>query len=191
MQNILNLDNATSFYRYGIEQPHLPVINYCLDNLKFDGLILEFGVWTGISTNFIAKKIAPKVVHAFDSFEGLSESWNNLPKGYFKENVENLKFEPNVHLVIGWYNDTVQKFSIQNKQPASFINIDCDLYSSTKEVLYGLNINIMPGTIIYFDEFYDNGEYKAFKEWIEDTNRKYRAIAYNDVAGIAIEITNR
>jgi len=43
------------------------------------GLYLEFGVEKGASANFIARyrrRREPAVLHAFDSFEGLPESWD-------------------------------------------------------------------------------------------------------------------
>lgn len=191
---MINLKSARSFYKYGREQPHLPVIDYCLNNMKFEGSILEFGVWTGISANFIAKKISPKVLHAFDSFEGLLEPWNDLPKEYFKVDPSKLILERNIKIHKGWFNQTIPDFLINHGDtPISFINIDCDLYSSTIDILFGLDSLIVPGTIIYFDELYNykdyrNGELKALVEWMEKSKRLINPIAYNDCRGVAIEI---
>src|SRR3990167_6923516 len=46
--------------------------NYSFDQRRNGGLVLEFGVWQGYSTNFFAKKLAENErIYGFDSFEGL------------------------------------------------------------------------------------------------------------------------
>ena len=40
-----------------------------------DGEVLEFGVYSGGSITRTATALAPKVIHGFDSFEGLPEKW--------------------------------------------------------------------------------------------------------------------
>ncbi len=63
------------------EIPHLEghktpfdVLEYCLSEVKVDGLYLEFGVYSGTTINHIADQV-PHSVHGFDSFEGLPEQW--------------------------------------------------------------------------------------------------------------------
>lgn len=56
-------------------------------------------------------------------------------------------------------------------QKAALINIDCDLYISTKLVLNFITTLICEGTIIIFDDWYsfrrdsNLGAQKAFAEW--------------------------
>ncbi len=60
------------------------LLSYCIQNIKVDGLILEFGVYKGETINFIASKLRDKVIYGFDSFEGLPEDWRSgFPKGTF------------------------------------------------------------------------------------------------------------
>lgn len=189
-----NFIDAVFFPKWGVEQPHLPVIDYCLNNLYVDGNILEFGIWTGISTNFIAKKIYPRLLHAFDSFKGLEVEWNGLEKDFFVVDPHKLSFHPNVKIYTGYFIDTINNIYInQYKDKISFINIDCDLYSSTNDILYSLNDYIVPGTILYFDEIYNypnyiNGEYKSLVEWANKNDRLFRPIAYNDSMGVAVKV---
>jgi hypothetical protein len=68
----------------------------------------------------------------------------------------------------------------------NLIHIDCDIYSSTKDVLNALDICIGNDTIIMFDEyfnyqFYKNHEYKAFMEYIEKTGKGFEYIARSEV----------
>ncbi len=58
------------------------------------------------------------------------------------------------------------------------INVDADLYSSTKFVLDTLQGAIKPGTIIIFDEFCDRlHELLAFSDFIEATRMTFRFLS--------------
>lgn len=149
-----------------------------------DGLILEFGVFSGRTINQIAQKLPEFKIFGFDSFEGLPEDWRTgYNKGTFA--VEELpKVESNVELIKGWFDDTLEIFLKQHEENCSFIHIDCDLYSSTKTIFKCLKDRIKTGTVIVFDEYFNypgwkNGEYKAFQEFINETSLKYEYIIYN------------
>ena len=66
----------------------------------------------------------------------------------------------------------------------SFMHIDSDIYSSAVTILTELNHQIVPGTILVFDDMYgteryqnwQNGEYKAFEEWKAEYKRKVHEI---------------
>lgn len=65
-----------------------------------------------------------------------------------------------------------------------FLHIDCDLYSSTKVVFDFLKNQIVKGTVIVFDEYFNypgwqNGEFKAFKEFVIQNNVEYEYLTYN------------
>ena len=91
--------------------------------------------------------------------------------------------EDNVVLFKGWFDNTLPSFVNEHRnENCAYINIDCDLYSSTKFVLNQLKNNIGKGTIISFDEYvgqigWELDEYKAFQEWIDENGMKYRYIA--------------
>lgn len=195
---MLNLDftNAESFYKYGKQWVYLEQIEYNLKKEKFKGLICEFGVADGLSLNFIAEKSSDRVVYGFDSFEGISEDWHNLKAGYFKTDYTKLFFRGNAKLYVGYFSETIPRFLNEISLPASFINIDCDLYYSTVDILEGMNDRIIPGTIIYFDELinypgYEEGEYKALEEWVEKYKVKFRVLSYSDDRGVSIEILEK
>ena len=147
-----------------------------------DGLICEFGVYQGTTINHIAA-LTTKPVHGFDSFEGLPENWRpEFEKGRFR--VETLPaVRANVQLYKGWFEDSLPKFLAEHKQPAAFLHVDCDLYSSTKTIFRLFRDRIRPGTVIVFDEFFNypgwqEGEYKAFNEFIAETGLKYDWLGY-------------
>lgn len=161
------------------------LLKHSLSMVKSDGLYLEFGVFKGASINYIAKNIPKKTtIHGFDSFEGLPEFWRpGYGKGIFDLGGDLPKVVSNVLLYKGWFNETLPIFISQHKQSVAFIHIDCDLYSSTKTIFDELKNCIFPGCIIVFDEYFNHpgwqeNEFKAFHEFIQDTGRKYEYIGY-------------
>lgn len=143
------------------------------------GLILEFGVRYGYSISHLAKLFPKRKIFGFDSFEGLPEAWHNERAGAYSTMGEIPEVPKNITLIPGWFNATLPEFKKNHPEAIAFINIDCDLYSSTKLVLEELSPQIIPGTIIVFDEYIGNthwrdDEFKAFQEWTKNNRIKYR-----------------
>lgn len=165
-------------------------------NLDSNQLVCEFGVHSGLTINHIAS-LTSLTVYGFDAFKGLPERWRDgFGKGTFKRGDLPM-VRANVVLIKGWFNETLPNFLKDNDRPVSFIHIDCDLYSSTKTVFDCLSQRIHPGCVIVFDEYFnypgwEEGEYKAFNEFIESTGAKYEYIGYNRFhEQVAIKITAR
>lgn len=160
------------------------VHQYALSKVSLNGLFLEFGVYQGQTVNYIAKRTS-EIVYGFDSFEGLPEFWRDgFDKGVFA--MDTLpKVEQNVVLVKGYFDQTLPEFLQKNgNAPVAYLHIDCDLYSSTKTIFQHLKGRILPGTVIVFDEYFNfpgwqNDEFKAFKEFIEESQLKYTYLTYN------------
>ena len=148
-------------------------IYHALDHVTLDGLYMEFGVYQGRTLRRIANKINPKTVYGFDVFTtGLPEAWHCVPKGGFSIPVPEFE-EENIKLVVGLYEDTCKSFD--SEDTIAFLHIDCDLYSSTKTVFDRFKNQIVSGTVIVFDEYYnypgyEQHEYKAFKEFLEENS---------------------
>ena len=143
-----------------------------------DGLFLEFGVAGGRTIRAIAGAHGGPVF-GFDSFEGLPEDWyEGYRKGHFAQ-AGLPQVPPNVTLVKGWFQDTLPAFLEAHRGPVSFVNVDCDLYSSSSFVLSCLADRFVPGTVIQFDEYFNypgwrEHEYKAFQELIAERKLAYR-----------------
>jgi hypothetical protein len=140
-------------------------------------LYLEFGVYQGRSIRYWSERLRnpDSRFHGFDSFEGLPESWNMLfKKGLFSTNGEAPQIDdPRVKFFKGWFEDTLPDYR-PPQHDQLVINIDADLYSSTKLVLNGLKGYISIGTYIYFDEFCDrNNELRAFDEFLAETKMRF------------------
>ncbi len=159
--------------------------DYVLENLTYrDGLYLEFGVWKGGSINYFSDRIGENIIYGFDSFEGLPDEWvPGCGKGSFSVGGSLPKVNSNVRLIKGWFDETLPQFVSEHKgEKCSFIHIDSDVYSSAKCVFTLLKDNIGSGTTICFDELvgqigWQNDEYKAFMEFIEETGYKYKYLA--------------
>jgi hypothetical protein len=143
-------------------------------NMTPPGLVLEFGVAEGQSITDIAYTFPDRLVHGFDSFEGLPEDWNpSHPAGKFKCDVPAVP--SNVILYKGLFSDTLPGFLEAYQDPIAFLHMDADLYSSTAYVLKLVEHRIANGAIITFDELhhtygeYKEDEYKAFDEFIART----------------------
>ena len=170
------------------------VMKYASDQITLDGFILEMGVCTGRTINFIAALNSEKVIYGFDSFEGMPEEWNRgddlpIPKGTFAF-LDN-KMLPlvlhNVQLIKGLFQDTLPKFleTILGNKPISFLHVDSDIYSSAKTIFKVLAKNIVEGSIILFDDFYNypefhEHEFKALQEFLSENNKKAEYLAFNE-----------
>jgi hypothetical protein len=165
------------------------------DNLNH---ILEFGVASGTSLNWITREINSAfpnkrfTVRGFDTFTGLPEDWISfkkdmvIPKGGFNNNgivlelTVDVKEKNDVDFYVGLFEDTIPKYIEKEAQPIAFLHVDSDLYSSAKTILYSLKDYIVPGTVIRFDEWvywndqrYNDHEQRLFYEWALDFNVKY------------------
>ena len=144
------------------------------------GLVLEFGVASARTINFIAERLQ-ETVFGFDSFAGLPEAWRpGFPRGVFATSTLPA-VRANVELVVGLFDRTLPGFCDSHPGPVSFAHIDCDLYSSTQTILGQLRDRIVPGTILVFDEYFNYPgwevhEFRAFAEFIQASGRAYEYV---------------
>jgi len=85
------------------------------------------------------------------------------------------------------FEDTLPEFIKHHKEPVSFLHIDSDIYSAARTVLFTLHEQIVSGTIIQFDEYFNypgwkQHEYKAFQEFVAEFDLNYSYLGYNDNA---------
>lgn len=166
---------------------------------KFDiksGAYLEFGTFNGASAARFYRALqiafdgnAPLnkfPMYLFDSFEGLPESLDAKDKHsqwsqgefdgggveVFKKKLTKLgvpaeKFQ----CVPGYYSESLPKFKLPEGMKASIVNVDCDYYTSTVDVLKFLKPYLQNFTLIYFDDLHAfsgnpaKGQLAAIKEF--------------------------
>jgi hypothetical protein len=178
-----------------------PLIELCMRREKeagLNGLILEFGVAGGVSTRLVAKGAQPRIVHGFDSFEGLPTDWlgTHEQKGRYTQNGKLPRVPPNVQLHTGWFDQTLPKFLEANPGAVSFVNLDCDVYESTRYVLDQLADRIRAGTVIMFDEYYNypnwrEHEFRAWQEFVMARKIEYKYIGFSTMRyHAAVQVTS-
>ena len=70
--NVNEIERSLYLKEVPVKNSRWELLTYALAS-RGKGLICEFGVSTATTLKFIAKEVAPELVHGFDSFEGLPE----------------------------------------------------------------------------------------------------------------------
>lgn len=159
--------------------------------LSPEGMILEFGVYTGTSINRISS-VTKRQVYGFDSFEGLPEEWGRgMGKGYFKCDLPEVN--DNVELIPGFFDVSLLPFLDKHEGEVGFCHIDCDLYSSTKFVMNSLKDRFKPGTMLLFDELanyegFEQHEYKAFLEFFVETDFDFEFVGRRGIESFGFKL---
>ena len=141
-------------------------------------LYLEFGVHRGTSMRQWSSLLRHPgaSLHGFDSFAGLPETWDTFrPKGTFDVGGAIPTFDDaRITLHTGWFDATLPAFELPEHERL-VVNLDADLYSSTKLVLDLLGSKLRPGSVLVFDEFCDRQhELRAFDEFLVETSLAFR-----------------
>ncbi len=158
--------------------------------ISIDGNWCEFGVREGRSLKWLIEKHPHQVIHAFDSWEGLPEEWDHGTGKVADMSCDPPDVPEHIQLHKGWFKDTLPTWKLSNKGPIAFLHMDADIYSSTKQVLLALNEQIVPGTVITFDELcnfrlsakmsrWQEQEFLALVEWLEECGRKVKPLNRN------------
>lgn len=163
---------------------------------QIEGDYLEFGVYQGKAMSSAwnaAIRYGQRTMrfHAFDSFSGLpdpstsgADTGGEFVTGEFA--CDRVTFERNlrvagvdlsrVTVTEGFYDATLQTpAGAVGIKAAAVVWIDCDLYSSTVEVLAFLTDVLVDGAVLIFDDWHcfhsrpDRGEQRACAEWLERT----------------------
>jgi hypothetical protein len=162
---------------------HADMLRWSLAQAHNPGLLAEFGVRRGTSIRVLAGA-TDQTIHGFDSFAGLPEPWVKAPAGVLTTAGERPAVPDTVTLHEGWFEDTLPPFLAAHPAPLRFANIDCDLYSSCRTVLWALADRIESGTILLFDELIGNrswrqDEYKALREFSDHFGVAWEVLAVN------------
>ena len=168
------------------------LLRFASDQVTLRGSYLELGVTTGKTANFIAALNPKKTLYGFDSFladaENYEKNSHRYPKTTFglKDRSQLPPLLSNVKLIQGPFSEALPYYigKYSQSQPIAFLHVDCDLYASTSEALQILAPYIQPGTIIVFDEYYhydgyEQFEFKAFTEFLNQSGYQAEYIGYN------------
>jgi hypothetical protein len=155
---------------------------HALARASLAGLVLEFGVYQGLSIRSLAPG-SDGLVHGFDSFEGLPADWANQRRGDLSTGGELPLVPAHVRLHRGWFEHTLPAFLAANPGRVRVAHIDCDLYASTLTVLEALAPRLAPGTVLLFDDLlaypgYEDHEFRAWHEFAARRQLQYQWLAF-------------
>ena len=169
------------------------------------GHYFEFGCYDGDTLldffNALVLKYGDQLpeywrIFAFDSFEGLPDtelqedlhlfagkgSYKSKGPSFVKQRMLDAGCDSNrITLIPGFYEESLTE-KLRNKLLnegvfASFVNIDCDYYSSTMTVLNWIEPLLVDGSIVYFDDIYfyncnpNKGELRAISDFNESRSK--------------------
>ncbi|WP_424941289.1 HAD-IIIC family phosphatase [Aliiroseovarius sp. S253] len=137
------------------------VLDYTVDTVgQSDGLRLEFGVWRGNSIKRCSTRFPDQHWYGFDSFEGFPDDGRVDWQKPFKV-IRLPDTGDNVTLVKGYFSDTLDPFLADTPGEVAFVNVDCDIYSSTVDIFTALEKHkrMRAGLVIYFDELINYSDY--------------------------------
>lgn len=144
----------------------------------------EFGVGMGTTARHLLGMLPEDgKLSLFDGFKGIPDPWRLgdtqwHPAGTWKfprRTCADLFRSPATEVIDGWYNATLPGHVFEKQ--LGLVHIDCDVYSSTRDVLMNMDPFIGIGTVLIFDElygyqYYEDHEYKALCEWREATGKR-------------------
>jgi hypothetical protein len=114
-----------------------------------DGLVCEFGVFHGKSIRLLVSMVPDEIlVDGFDTFDGIPEDWGKYAAGSYTAASEVPSVPKNVRFHVGLFADTlpgyVASLAPAEELPVRFVNVDCDLYGGTVDILKYLAPRIGP-----------------------------------------------
>eukprot|EP00531_Pseudo-nitzschia_arenysensis_P006922 CAMPEP_0116121056 /NCGR_PEP_ID=MMETSP0329-20121206/3499_1 /TAXON_ID=697910 /ORGANISM="Pseudo-nitzschia arenysensis, Strain B593" /LENGTH=458 /DNA_ID=CAMNT_0003614855 /DNA_START=51 /DNA_END=1430 /DNA_ORIENTATION=+ len=183
---LLNLHRGTRDMLKLALDAAMPLIEQQRQN-RAQGLLCEFGVGSGKSMR-MTQEILPLDIemHGFDTFTGLPQAWGSEPAGAYSTGGVVPSIASNVYFHKGLFSDTLSPFlnSLGDEAYVAYANIDCDLYTSTLDILEALHGRIVEGTILVFDEYichptWRQDEFRAWRESCKRFGWKYEYLGFS------------
>jgi hypothetical protein len=149
-----------------------------------EGAIAEFGVfegwWTGHLFEATERLEIPRPILGFDSFMGLSAPHPEFDSSFWEEGTysasrqtveTNLRVaeRPRIHLIEGFFADSLVTDEATAYSKIAFARIDCDIYEPSCQCLRYLATRLSHGSVLVLDDWphrIDIGEGRAFAEWV-------------------------
>ena len=177
---------------------YIAISDLLRSTLGVPGHIAEFGSWRGANLMFMTKllkihdPLSNKVVHCFDSFEGLStftpeDGSAEVMHGAYKGTLEELQeymelydLEDDIVIHKGLIQDTLPAaLQADSGLSFSFVYCDTDLFEPTKLILELLHERLSKGGIFVMDEWNFEqwpGETIAVRNFLQEYDRCYETV---------------
>jgi hypothetical protein len=167
-----------------------------------DGYYMEFGIMNGESAISAYRQLRGivKDIYGFDTFSGhpsqsdedksVAEYAPYFFEGNYKSVDKEVVYryilgatmmpENDLHLIQGKFSDSLPKFDKAQLKDKGFpvcVFVDCDLYSSSKDVFNFITDIVRTGTWLLVDDYWcyrgdpKAGVRRAFDEWVRDNGR--------------------
>lgn len=143
-------------------------------------MVIECGVFRGASLRRMCDANPAKTIFGFDSFLGLPEDWRPpYSAGAFACTPP--RVPKNGFIITGDIAETLPRFLRKHRRWIGFCHLDMDVYSSTRDALAAIEMRLIKGSVILFDEIRDTKvgdcnaqhEQRAFREFIDRTGYKF------------------
>ena len=145
---------------------------------KLGGAMAEVGVFLGASARLIHDADSTRLLHLFDTFEGLpepAETDTEIHVGRFLTHEFSCSLDQvkdylsdcaNLHFHCGLFPATGE--AVRDER-FSFVHSDVDLYASTRSVLEFFYPRMLPGGVILTHDYATaHGPHRAFTEFFKD-----------------------
>ncbi len=169
---------------------NLAITELFKSTLSIPGHLAEFGTWKGSTTLLLAKLLdifdsnGPKLIHVFDSFEGLTNFHETdgaavTRSGEYsgsrlrlEECARLVAVEDSIEIIEGQIEQTLPEFmKLHPEIRYSFVYCDTDLYQATKVIFQQVWPALSLGGIITFDQWNMNefpGEGVAVNQFLSE-----------------------
>lgn len=190
------------------QRAHCALINVEVEYVKellreikdknIEGDIAEFGIFEGWWINFFWEACREvgldRRIYGFDSFSGLSDPDPEFDADFWKKGqyscsldqvINNVQahLRPNIHLIKGYFEHSLQSERARALGKLSYVRIDCDIYRPAIDCLRYLSHRLSDGAILVFDDWPHTrnlGEQKAFEEWLPQVpHLEFEFLFYN------------
>ena len=144
----------------------------------------------GLCTSSYARSPRWNIFYAFIlnvcQSTGLPQAWGDEPIGAYSTGGVVPNIAGNVFFHKGLFSDTLTPFlnNLGDEAYVAYANIDCDLYTSTLDILEALHGRIVAGTILVFDEYichptWRQDEFRAWRESCKRFGWKYEYLGFS------------
>ncbi|MCO6430154.1 MAG: class I SAM-dependent methyltransferase [Deltaproteobacteria bacterium] len=158
---------------------------------KIPGEVAELGCYMGHTAVIIQKTIqqckSDKLLHVFDSFEGLppkdiKDGQTQFQGGWCATTSEQViskcrKFEVPIPIMHpGWFEHTLER---QLPRSIAFAHLDGDFYSSIMVSLEHIYPRLSPGAVVVIDDYFDPAVHPEIEKKLNsNTKNRQRNISY-------------
>jgi hypothetical protein len=142
---------------------------------KIGGDIAEVGVYKGGSAKIICERKGNKILHLFDTFEGMPEACKKDGEGHpemgrltsrLDEVKEYLKGYPNVYFYKGVFPETAKSIK---ERTFSLVHLDVDLYQSTYDSLVFFYPRMTRGGVIISHDYHcEDGGFPGVRKAVDE-----------------------